>query len=96
MKILKIEPIIFFGEECNGEEKTSLSKEDILSNKEKIKLNRPEIALLIDCKIKATEIFKCMNEMEMDIRLRYLMHFFQGLYDATENFEVYNLEEGEF
>lgn len=34
--------------------------------------------------------------MEMDIRLRYLMHFFQGLYDATENFEIYNLEEPSF
>ena len=34
--------------------------------------------------------------MEMDIRLRYLMHFFQGLYDANENFEVYNLEEPSF
>lgn len=32
----------------------------------------------------------------MDIRLRYLMHFFQGLYDATENFEIYNLEESSF
>ena len=24
------------------------------------------------------------------------MHFFQGLYDATENFEIYNLEESSF
>ncbi len=30
--------------------------------------------------------------MEIDIRLRYIMIFFQGLYDATENFEIYNFE----
>lgn len=31
-----------------------------------------------------------MNEMEIDIRLRYLMKFFQGIYDATENVENYS------
>jgi hypothetical protein len=53
-------------------------------------MNRPEIALAIECKNKATEIFKYMNEMEIDIRLRYLMNFFQGIYDATENVENYS------
>lgn len=53
-------------------------------------MNRPEIALAIECKNKATEIFKYMNEMEIDIRLRYLMNFFQGIYEATENVEVYS------
>lgn len=28
--------------------------------------------------------------MEIDIRLRYLMNFFHGIYDATENFENYS------
>lgn len=31
-----------------------------------------------------------MNEMEIDIRLRYMMNFFQGIYEATENFENYS------
>lgn len=53
-------------------------------------MNRPEIALAIECKNKATEIFKYMNEMEIDIRLRYLMNFFQGIYEATENVEIYS------
>ena len=53
-------------------------------------MNRPEIALAIECKNKATGIFKYMNEMESDIRLRYLMNFFQGIYDATENVENYS------
>jgi hypothetical protein len=53
-------------------------------------MNRPEIVLGIYCKRIAIEIFKYMNEMEIDIRLRYMMNFFQGLYEATENFEIYN------
>jgi len=31
-----------------------------------------------------------MNELEIDIRLRYMMNFFKGLYEATESFEDYN------
>lgn len=46
--------------------------------------------MTIECKNKATEIFKYMNEMEIDIRLRYLMNFFQGIYEATENVEHYS------
>jgi hypothetical protein len=53
-------------------------------------MNRPEIALAIQCKIKANEIFKYINEMENDIRLRYMMSFFQGIYEATENVENYS------
>lgn len=36
-----------------------------------------------------------MNELEIDIRLRYVMNFFKGLYDATEDFNIYDkpLEE---
>lgn len=53
-------------------------------------MNRPEIALAIKCKIKASEIFKYINEMEIDIRLRFMMSFFQGIYEATENVENYS------
>jgi len=55
-----------------------------------LRKNKPEIALAIDCKSKATEIFKYMNEMEIDIRLRFLMSFFKGIYEATENVEHYS------
>lgn len=46
-------------------------------------MNRPEIALGIQCKIKAIEIFKYMYDLEIDIRLRYMMNFFKGLYLCT-------------
>lgn len=36
-----------------------------------------------------------MNELEIDIRLRYIMNFFKGLYEATENFTLYELEFSE-
>ena len=52
-------------------------------NKEGLSFNRPEIALNIHCKVKSTEIFKYINELEIDIRLRYMMNFFKGLYEAT-------------
>lgn len=64
-------------------------------NKEGLSFNRPEIALNISSKIKATEIFKYINELEIDIRLRYMMNFFKGLYEATESFEDYNKQEVE-
>lgn len=54
-------------------------------------MNRPEISKSIDCKIKATEIFREMNEFEIDIRLRYIMNFFKGLYETTEDFNAYDL-----
>lgn len=54
-------------------------------------MNKPEITLSIQCKIKAIEIFKYMNELEIDIRIRYIMNFFKGLYECTENFNVYDL-----
>jgi hypothetical protein len=62
-------------------------------NKEGLSYNRPEIALNISSKIKATQIFKYINELEIDIRLRYMMNFFKGLYEATESFEDYNKQE---
>lgn len=62
-------------------------------NKEGLSFNRPEIGLNINCKIKATDIFKYINELEIDIRLRYMMNFFKGLYEATESFEDYNKQE---
>ena len=34
--------------------------------------------------------WKYINEMEIDIRLRYLMSYFQGIYEASENFESYS------
>lgn len=52
--------------------------------------SKPEVALAIECKNKATEIFKYMNEMEIDIRLRFLINFFKGIYDSTENVENYS------
>lgn len=36
-----------------------------------------------------------MNELQIDIRLRYMMNFFKGLYEATENFDDYNKQEEE-
>lgn len=54
-------------------------------------MNRPEITLGIQCRILAIEIFKNMNELEIDIRLRYIMNFFKGLYQCTENFNVYDM-----
>lgn len=35
-----------------------------------------------------------MNEYEIDIRLRYLMNFFKGLYETTEDFNAYDTIEG--
>lgn len=86
MRINKIENNKFFEKEG----KASFDISDLRKNKEKLKLNRPELNLMIECKIKATEIFKLMNELEIDIRLRYMMNFFKGLYEATESFEDYN------
>lgn len=65
------------------------------SNKKGLSFNRPENTLNINCKTKATEIFRLMNELEIDIRLRYMMNFFKGLYEATENFDDYNKQEEE-
>lgn len=31
-----------------------------------------------------------MNDLEIDIRLRYVMKFFKGLYQTTENFAEYD------
>lgn len=38
-----------------------------------------------------------MNELEIDIRLRYTMNFFKGLYDTSEDFNAYDypLEDDE-
>lgn len=54
-------------------------------------MNKPEITLSIQCKIKAIEIFKYMNDLEIDIRIRYIMNFFKGLYECTQNFNIYDL-----
>ena len=62
----------------------------IEERKEKFKLKNPELAQSIDCKIKVTEIFTLINELEIDIRLRYIMNFFTGIYKATEDFNVYD------
>ncbi len=67
----------------------------VQSNKKGLSFNRPENTLNINCKTKATEIFRLMNELEIDIRLRYMMNFFKGLYEATENFDDYNKQEEE-
>jgi hypothetical protein len=65
----------------------------IEGRKEKFKLKNPELAQSIDCKIKVTEIFTLINELEIDIRLRYIMNFFTGIYKATEDFNVYDFIE---
>lgn len=84
--MIKIECNVFFeGYDDNAKKRYSNGKDWVDVRKESLKMNRPEIALAIECKNKATEIFKYMNEMEIDIRLRYMMNFFQGIYDATEN-----------
>ncbi len=60
--------------------------------KQQLRMNRPEIFLGMECKKKVIEIFGLINELELDIRLRYMMNFFKGLYEATELFEVYDKE----
>ena len=60
-------------------------------NKNFLKMNRPEISKSIECKIKATHIFDEMNDLEIDIRLRYIMNFFKGLYETTEDFHIYDV-----
>ena len=37
-----------------------------------------------------------MNELELDIRIRYMMNFFKGIYDASEDFNVYDAEVTDF
>ncbi len=31
-----------------------------------------------------------MNEFEIDIRLRYIMNFFKGLYETTQDVKAYD------
>ena len=90
MRILKIENSKLFDME-NAKGRTA--PEVIKMNKAGLSFNRPEILLNIHAKIKGSEIFKIMNELEIDIRLRYMMNFFKGLYEATESFEDYNQTE---
>jgi hypothetical protein len=59
MRINKIENSKFFEKEG----KANIDVSDVKKNKEKLKLNRPELNLMIECKIQATEIFKLMNEL---------------------------------
>lgn len=89
MRINKIENNKFFEADEQARNRYT-TQEYVNKNKDKLKLNRPELNLIIECKVKATEIFKLMNELEIDIRLRYMMNFFKGLYEATESFEDYN------
>lgn len=70
-------------------------REVVALNKEEHSFNRPENTQNINCKVKSTEIFKYFNDLEIDIRLRYMMNFFKGLYEATENFDDYNQPEDE-
>lgn len=37
-----------------------------------------------------------MNELELDIRIRYMMNFFKGMYDASEDFNIYDEEVKDF
>jgi hypothetical protein len=89
LRITKIENQKIFDNKAENK-RSKPSIEVVKMNKEGFSFNRPEIALNINCKIKATEIFKYINELEIDIRLRYMMNFFKGLYEATESFEDYN------
>ena len=88
--ITKIDEYEFFQGYDEKTKNRYSGKEWVDINKGKLQMNRPEIALMIECKRKATEIFKYINEMEIDIRLRYLMSYFQGIYEASENFESYS------
>ena len=72
-----------------------VANEIVESNKNSLLQKNPEIALKIDCKIKASEIIRLMNELEIDIRLRYIMKFFKGVYETTENFGSYDHIEKE-
>lgn len=94
MRITKIENKKIFDMEGDSK-KSKTPTEVVIMNKEGLSFNRPEIGLNINCKIKATDIFKYINELEIDIRLRYMMNFFKGLYEATESFEDYNKQEVE-
>ena len=94
MRIIKIENKKIF--DNSGDHKASKTPiEVVVMNKDGLSFNRPEIGLNISCKIKAAEIFKYINELQIDIRLRYMMNFFKGLYEATESFEDYNKQEQE-
>lgn len=85
-KIAKIETESLFG----GKPASETFCDTIEECKQNLSMNRPEIASAIECKIKATEIYSYMNELELDIRLRYLMNFFKGIYETTEDFNVYD------
>lgn len=89
-KIAKIESEVFFMAPDSGPGAPKNFNDIVAMNKDKLKLNRPEIAKSIECKIIATEIFRDMNELEIDIRLRYVMNFFKGLYETTEDFNIYD------
>ena len=84
--ITRIEAGLFFEKYDDVAKNRYNGKEWVEMGKGTLTCDRPEIVLQIQCKIKATEIFKYINEMEIDIRLRYLMNFFQGIFEATENF----------
>ena len=89
--IIKIDCNFLFEDyDDTAKKRYSSGKEWVDFRKEGLKKSKPEIALAIECKSKATEIFKYMNEMEIDIRLRFLMNFFKGIYEATENVENYS------
>lgn len=82
--IIKIDCNFLFEEyDDTAKKRYNSGKEWVDFRKEGLRKNKPEIALAIECKSKATEIFKYMNEMEIDIRLRFLMSFFKGIYEAT-------------
>ena len=90
IKIAKIESELFFLNPESGPGAPKNINDIVAMNKDRLKLNRPEIAKNIECKIIATDIFRYMNELEIDIRLRYVMNFFKGLYETTEDFNVYD------
>lgn len=59
LKITKIDNEYFFS--ANPKAKSAI--ENVETNKNKLKMNRPEIALSIQCKIRAIEIFKYMYDL---------------------------------
>ena len=62
MRIIKIENKKIF--DNSGDHKASKTPiEVVVMNKDGLSFNRPEIGLNINCKIKATEIFKYINEL---------------------------------
>ena len=60
--IIKIDALVLFEEyDDTAKKRYSSGKDWVDFRKEILRQSKPEISLAIECKNKATEIFKCMN-----------------------------------